>query len=329
MDTNRVIAQLVEAVSKAFEFAWLELDRQDDLIAKYCRNEVTEKDYMDFPFQFPLDPANEVNEGEAPSFERAVNKTVQLTMSDRDKGFKFYEKDFNNRLKRTQLMEWAMKLPALLRHAKRIAMLDVLRLGETSANGYDGVPLFSTAHLVGKNELTWSNLQTTSQAPTGRELSRIIANFYRIPWVLDTSGNPRLYLPISALNPQFSIWISPENEFDWDEIINNSLKPESGFNTENVTRRIVPIADIEVEADLFPDPDERNDYYITMTLNGSKPFILLERDGMAGEQLRVVDGRGTGADDRWCREFWGRSEFGVGENQFMYFQKVKYQAASS
>lgn len=318
----RQIGQLKEAISAAYEFAWFNLDAEMDIVSQFSRPEVTPKDYMDFPFEYPLDPADEIREGESPAFEIPVQENVKIYMADYGKGFFFMEKDINNPLERDKLLRWATRVPSILRYQKKVKMLEILRDGETEPITYDGVPLFSESHLVGKNGLTWSNKINYTGEATGEKLTQWLARFKRIPWVLGADGNPRLHLPIMSLNPTFTMFVAPERQYLWDEILHNSMKPEKYYNTENALLRLVTIAELETDADLFPDPDFVDDIYIIMTLQGTPPFILLQREGMEGEDLRISNEKGGEGDRQWGQMYWARNEFGIGVNQFIYFLKV-------
>lgn len=166
------------------------------------------------------------------------------------------------------LMEWATSMAEMAAYIPRDGICDALQNGNsTSFPMYDGQNYFSNAHP--KAGSTFSNL--TTGALTGANFQAVRTLMRRVP-----SDDPRYPLP---LKPNL-LFTPPELEVVASEIIFNTLKPDSGFYTENVLKGL---ANLYIDS-LLTDP---NDWYVGADMGVIKPFLWVMHEKLSPVRLVV------------------------------------------
>lgn len=228
--------------------------------------------------------------GEAPNYGSLTGQSAVITLKSwedavRVSAYNLSDDDTG------QLLSQAQQIGRNAAYLVKDGVIDILINGNTSAYVmYDGQNYFADAH-VKKPGITYDNLLSGALSLATYQAARVA--MWRFPSDFGASR------PL-GINPTHLI-VPPELEVTAKEIVNNSLLPSSGFNTQN---QLMGTSIVIVE----PRLTDTNDWYLISNDGPVKPFFHLKHQDFSPFQIHAeISDDSPAYRDHDERRWWGRT----------------------
>lgn len=305
-------------ISKAYDVGRAAWEARPNLLSRFTTEDTTDDESINYPFIFPTVEADMLEIGEEVGFDDLIGKYVNIKLKKFGKGVEVRRIDIAKASRREMYLKQAKALPQILDQRIERRMFDAFNDGDSDAywTVYDGQQLYSVAHSVGYAGSSWSNLITgtgTTTAAIEADIQSMINQFSRIPWGPLKEDGTQQFMPIDGA--RFVVFAPPELQPQFDEITSNTLKPISGFNTENYYRGLVdPLYDNRLT--------DKTDWIMVLELPGASAFVRLRHSTESARTLYSDVTPGGAAHLKDKSRWWVQTLEEIFPNQFWLQGKI-------
>jgi hypothetical protein len=284
-----------------------------------------------FPINDHIATSRVTEIGVEPVFERITLRSFDMKVRQMlATGIKIHHTELDGVYSKRAVMESVQAMAGELARKHQQIAQGILKTGETTAQlAYDGEPVFSTTHKVGKYDRTWSNLLTYTlpAAPEDRPaaiqeaINAVRVQFAKIP--VGKAGTEEEYLPSEGM--EFHVMCSASRYLDFKRALGID-QYQDGISALNPVAGMVSSLISNAELETSGDTDS---FYIFMKKAGiTSTFITLDYTG-AGTQgvfSSAADWQHEKLQDSvaWFARKYGMTYIG----QFFTVIKVKNDASS-
>lgn len=228
---------------------------------------------VQFPFYLDDIEITVTDEGVAPDYQTMTGKIQNIEWKKFSGGVQIKQVDFDNSMNQSMLVKRTQGLATQMAYQPLDRLINALNVGDTDSyyTTWDGQQLFSNTHDI--KGTTYDNLLAGTLTKANFILAK--TRLFEIPW-----GPNGKYLPMTGA--QFYLIVPPALMYDAKELMQNTLLPETGFNTENI---------LKAEATVIVDEGltDSNDWFLIATLPQMKPFVHIENRTTAGNNSLISE----------------------------------------